>query len=151
MDTAEMDVVSVCFPVGRERADFTSTDKSLTQQHLAAECDINNIIRKFEKTGLVTHVTDKVARFGDFTNLPDYQAMLNTVRSAESQFMLLPAEMRERFDNDPARLVEFLSDSRNRDEAIKLGILVEKRSGAEQGGAPSASIPVAPADAASSK
>ena len=126
MITAEMDVVSVAFPVGRDRGDFTSTDKSMTQQSLSADSDINNIIRKFEKTGLVTHVTDKVAQYGDFTQIPDFQTMLNTVRHAESQFMMLPAELRERFDNDPAKMVAFLSDSRNFKEGVSLGLLEAK-------------------------
>lgn len=119
----ESESVSVVFPAGRQRADLECKDKSLTQQHLAADTDINAIIRKFEKTGLVTHVTEKVARYGDFTNIPDYQTSLNLVRAAEQQFMLLPADMRERFDNDPSKMVEFLSDSKNRDEAVALGML----------------------------
>ena len=40
--------------------------------------------------------------------------------------MLLPAQMRSRFNNDPAELLKFIKDPANLDEAVKLGILVKK-------------------------
>jgi len=37
--------------------------------------------------------------------------------------MRLPADLRARFDNDPAQLIQFLENSDNKDEAIKLGLV----------------------------
>ena len=43
--------------------------------------------------------------------------------AADDAFMALPAAVRERFNNDPAELVDFVSDVNNRSEAIDLGLI----------------------------
>lgn len=97
-------------------------DVTLTQQHFKDETDINNILRQFNVTGLLPE-TPLSPRYGDFTGISDYQTALNQVIAAESEFMALPANIRSRFDNDPAKLIEFLENSNNKDEAIKLGLV----------------------------
>jgi len=97
-------------------------DATLTQQHFKDECDINNILRQFNVTGLLPQAA-LTPRYGDFTGISDYQTALNQVIAAEDEFMRLPAELRARFENDPAQLIEFLENSENKDEAIKLGLV----------------------------
>ena len=97
-------------------------DVSLTQQHFKDECDINNILRQFNVTGLLPE-NALSPRYGDFTGINDYQTALNQVIAAENEFMALPANIRSRFDNDPAKLIEFLENLENKDEAIKLGLV----------------------------
>lgn len=118
-----MKIVSVLFQDGYRRDDLECKDKSLAQQHLAADCDINEILKKFEQTGLVTHVNERSAKYGDWTAVPDYQSALNIVKQADELFMTLPPGVRERFDNDAGKFVEFCGDSKNREEAAKLGLL----------------------------
>jgi phage internal scaffolding protein len=50
---------------------------------------------------------------------------MNRVIAAQDEFEALPAQIRARFDNDPANLIEFLENENNRPEAEELG-LVEK-------------------------
>jgi phage internal scaffolding protein len=97
-------------------------DASLTQQHFKDETDINNILRQFNVTGLLPEAPLS-PRYGDFTGIGDYHSALNAVIAAEDEFMTLPAELRARFENDPAQLIDFLSDENNRSEAEKLGLL----------------------------
>jgi phage internal scaffolding protein len=97
-------------------------DATLTQQHYKDECDINNILRQFNVTGLLPEAT-LTPRYGDFTGIGDYQTALNKVIAAEDEFMRLPAQIRARFDNDPAQLIDFMDKSENLDEAIKLGLV----------------------------
>ena len=97
-------------------------DATLTQQHFKDECDINNILRQFNITGLLPE-SPLSPRYGDFTGISDYHTALNQVIAAENEFMALPAQIRSRFDNDPAKLIEFLENSNNKDEAIKLGLV----------------------------
>jgi phage internal scaffolding protein len=97
-------------------------DATLTQQHFKDECDINNILRQFNITGLLPE-SPLSPRYGDFTGISDYHSALNQVIAAEDEFMALPAQIRSRFDNDPAKLIDFLDNSENRDEAIKLGLV----------------------------
>jgi phage internal scaffolding protein len=97
-------------------------DATLAQQHFKDECDINNILRQFNITGLLPE-NPLSPRYGDFTGISDYQTALNQVIAAEDEFMRLPADLRARFENDPAQLIEFLENSENKDEAIKLGLV----------------------------
>jgi len=100
-------------------------DASLAQQHFKDECDINNILRQFNITGLLPE-SPLSPRYGDFTGIGDYQSALNAVIAAEDGFMALPADIRSRFMNDPAMLIDFLADESNRAEAEKLGLVEPK-------------------------
>jgi len=99
-------------------------EPSLAQQHFKDECDINNILRQFNVTGLLPE-QPLSPRYGDFTGIGDYHTALNRVIAAQDEFEALPAQIRARFDNDPANLIEFLENETNRPEAEELG-LVEK-------------------------
>ena len=100
-------------------------DASLAQQHFKDECDINNILRQFNLTGLLPE-SPLSPRYGDFTGIGDYHTALNQVIAAEDEFMSLPATLRARFENDPAQLIEFLDKPENFDEAISLGLVNKK-------------------------
>jgi phage internal scaffolding protein len=100
-------------------------DASLAQQHFKDECDINNILRQFNITGLLPEAPVS-PRYGDFTGISDYHSALNQVIAAEDEFMSLPATIRARFENDPAQLIEFLDNEQNYDEAEKLGLVNKK-------------------------
>ncbi len=97
-------------------------DVSLAQQHFKDECDINNILRQFNITGLLPEQAVS-PRYGDFTGISDYHSALNQVIAAEDEFMSLPAHLRARFENDPAQLIDFLDNPENKNEAIKLGLV----------------------------
>ncbi len=99
-------------------------EPTLAQQHFKEECDINTILQKFSITGILPEAPLS-PRYGDFTDIGDYHTALNRVIAAQEEFDGLPAQIRARFDNDPAKLIEFLDDEANRPEAEKLG-LVEK-------------------------
>ena len=115
------------FPRNRVSLDFSKT-KSKTRQSEAKECDINNIIRKWETSGLVGHVNTLTPQFLDSVGLPDYQTSLDMVIEAQSRFSQLPARVRDRFNNNPAKLLAFLGDPSNTAEAIALGLSVPKPS-----------------------
>ena len=97
-------------------------EPSLTQQHFKDETDINNILRQFNVTGMLPEAPLS-PRYGDFSGIVDYHSALNAVIAAEDSFMTLPAQIRARFENDPAQLIDFLGDENNRSEAEKLGLL----------------------------
>lgn len=100
-------------------------DPSLTQQHMAEECDINYIVERFGVTGQLPVAPSYTPTYGDFTGVADYRQALDAVRAADDAFMALPAKIRERFDNDPALFVDFCSstDPDVRSEAIELGLI----------------------------
>lgn len=101
-----------------------SNDVPLTQQSAKDECDINLIVEAAKRgADLSQRLSGRTPMYGDFTGLPDYREALLMVTKAREMFMGLDAFVRERFGNDPARLLDFLADDRNRDEAVKLGLV----------------------------
>lgn len=93
-----------------------------TEQNHKKECDINLIIDKYDKHGVIKHVSAFEGEFGDMTGL-DFKKMQDKIANANSHFNNLPWEIRERFSNDPRYLLQFMEDPNNRSEAIKLGLI----------------------------
>jgi len=109
--------------MGKVRLDC-SKDKPLTQQSAKDECDINLIIERIKRGADLPDLTNKAPKYGDFTQVPtDLRECLNIVRQADDLFMTLDAKVRARFENDPSQMLDFLNDSKNRDEAIELGLV----------------------------
>lgn len=108
---------------GRTVVDTVNKEKSITQQQFKDECDINNIMAKYQKTGEFTGAIRKGGQYGDFSQITDFHDMQNTLIYAQEAFMLLPANVRTRFRNDPGELLNFLQDENNYDEALDLGLL----------------------------
>lgn len=107
---------------------ITFDEPSMAQQHFKDECDVNNILRKYESTGLVTHVANGTPSYGDFSSVLEFQQAQNILIEAQDAFEALPASLRKRFDNDPAVMLEFIEDPDNREEAEKLGLVDKKPS-----------------------
>ena len=97
-------------------------DASLTQQHQKDQADINFIVEQFNVTGILP-AAPVSPQFGDFSGIGDYQSALNAIMAMEDEFMALPANVRARFENDPEKLLDFMSNDKNREEAIKLGLI----------------------------
>lgn len=106
--------------VSRETG-YVDNSPSLTQQSFQDECDINTIVRRFGLTGAMPEPLEP--RYGDFSNAVDFHSAMNAVRSASEGFMTLPADLRKRFENDPANLISFLQDGANLKEAVSLGLV----------------------------
>lgn len=96
-------------------------DKSLAQQHQEEESNINNIVKRFTQTGELPQRTMPPMQ-GDFQDAPDFQAAMDLVVEARMAFMQHPADVRARFNNDPAQFVDFCSNEQNRDEMRKMGL-----------------------------
>lgn len=112
-------------PKIKKSLDFTGT-LSMTKQAFKAESDINNVIAKYDKTGLISNVNASVAQYGDFTQVNEYQESLNRVLAAQDAFNSLPSKIREKFANDPGTFFEFATNPKNADAMVELG-LAEKR------------------------
>lgn len=97
-------------------------DEDMTQQQFKEESDINEIVRRFGLTGQVPQGVG-IPMSGDFTEVSDFHTAMTMVRTAEAEFMKLPAEVRARFSNDPGAVIAFLDDPANRDEAVRLGLV----------------------------
>lgn len=94
----------------------------LTQQHFKEAVDINNILAKYRKTGIVEHVKQAKERYGDFTELGEYAVHLDKVAKAQQAFEMLPAELRNQFNNSIPGFFEYIQKPENKDQCIKWGI-----------------------------
>lgn len=108
----------------RRKVSIKFTQPSLTKQSFAKEADINNIMSKYEKTGIVEHVMSSPGQFGDFSEPLDYQEALNKINAAQSLFDALPAQVRQKFENDPALFLEFAQNPENYDKLVSMGLAV---------------------------
>ncbi len=133
--------IQVVFPDGEGR----------TKQSMKDECDINQILKKYIKTGTIEHGNQHAGDYGYASGL-DFTTAMNVVAKGESMFAELPAAVRNRFNNDAAYFLDFVQDSSNLDEMRDLG-LAEPRApeagspplGAEEPPA-GVSAPVAPSE-----
>lgn len=91
----------------RYRVCVDCSEGGLTHQSFKKECDINTIMRKFEKDQMLEHVSRLEGSYGDFGDGTDFHESLNIVRRAEEMFMTLPAAMRAEFSNDPSEFLTF--------------------------------------------
>lgn len=98
--------------------------ESLTVQSMSEDADINVMMKRFGVTGHLPE-NPRVPTYGDFSGVSDYRSALHSVMAAQDAFSEFPAEVRAKFDNDPQRLLEFVSLDANYAEAVKLGLMKE--------------------------
>lgn len=111
---------------GTVQVGTVNTEESKTRQEFKDECDINHIMKRYEQTGEVHHLNRKSGVYADLAHIGDFQGMMDKIVHAQTAFGELPAEVRFRFGNDPAQLIEFLQDTKNKDEAVRLGLIEAK-------------------------
>lgn len=97
---------------------------SLVQRHFQDECDVNLIVDRYVKTGVMDHINETPPTYGDVSEVPtDLMSSYEAVFAAEQAFMNLPSGLRKSLDNDPSRLGAWLQDEKNYDDAVKYGLL----------------------------
>lgn len=80
---------------------------SIVQQAFRDELDINNIIKRYGLTGQLP-LGPQAGFYADLAGVFDYDSAVERVSRADEAFMALPPELREKFENSPARLVEYV-------------------------------------------
>lgn len=93
-----------------------------THQEFKDECDVNLIIPKYDRTGLLTHLNEAVAQYGDYSEVNEFQESMNLVITATENFMQIPSNIRQMFNNDPGQFFEFATDPKNNEKMIELGL-----------------------------
>ena len=109
-------------PADRGDIDF-GKEKSLTRQADAEECNIEVVLQRCAASNEM--LFPKVQpMYVDFTGVEDFVTQQNRRAKFIAAFEMQPAKFREKFSNDPAVLVEFMADPKNRKECFDLGIFV---------------------------
>jgi phage internal scaffolding protein len=119
------------FDIQSEKTGLVCLDDSLTQQQFKEEADINTIVNRFLKTGVLP-TPNTFPQYVDFEGVFDYQSAMNLVRAADESFMRMDAKVRSRFNNSPQEFLEFFANPENAQEAIRLGLAIPHPSAVTQ-------------------
>ena len=113
----------------RSRSGFETTGDSLTQQSHAEAADVRNIIKQYDRTGLIANVNKGIAQYGDYSEINEYAEALNMVQEANESFAEIPSHIREQFSNNAGLFFEFATDPKNAKEMIEMGLAEPKHTG----------------------
>ena len=104
------------------RISFETTGESRTQQQFGEDAKIQNIVKKYDQQGFFDTINRNPAQYGDFTHITDLHSAMDKINEAKDNFMTIPSNIREQFNNDPHEFYTFASDENNFDELIDMGL-----------------------------
>lgn len=99
---------------------------SKVKQEFGEKVDINNIMRKYNRTGVLPDMIKLNPRYGDFSSAQDYHRAMNIIVHSREQFEGLPADVRKRFNNDPEAFLAFAENPENIDQLVDMGLAHKK-------------------------
>ena len=105
-----------------QRVTKTFQRPSLAKQSFKKETEINNIMSRYEKDGIITHVNRFQGNYGQFIGFEDYHSSMNSILAAKDAFADLPASIRKRFSNDAGVFLEFVQNPKNQEELVEMGL-----------------------------
>lgn len=98
-----------------------SHEESKTEQHHKDRTNVNNIIKKYHKTGVLQTLNTIEGIYGDVTGV-DFQSAMDLVTSAQEMFQALPSKVRAKFANNPALFLDFADNPDNREALVEMGL-----------------------------
>lgn len=111
---------------------------SLAIQSAQNECDINFIVKRFTKTGQLTHIREGLMEFRDMSGIPDLHEAMTIVADANSLFQELPAEIRAACGHDASNFIAYVDDEENHDQCVEWGLLPPTPEGVKKAETPKA-------------
>lgn len=100
---------------------YVKDEEPLTEQSHQDECDINNILSRYQKTGVLEHTSEHQQNYG-FASSQDFRESMEIIAKANSMFADLPSSLRTKFKNNPEIYLDFIQNPNNLDEMYKLGL-----------------------------
>lgn len=96
-------------------------EETMTQQQFLHDTDINNILAKFLRTGLMDNIGQ--GTYEDVSESADYRQSIHIIQEADAQFLTLPAKTRKEFDNDPAKFMDFIHTTQDQNRLVDLDLI----------------------------
>ena len=106
----------------RRRSYHRAGGEMMTEQSHKDACDIHTIMRRYEKTGVIDHVNARGAEYGNYVGAPDFKEAMDYIANAHSLFESVPAHIRDQFDNDAGKYLEFMTNEDNIDAIKEFGL-----------------------------
>ena len=97
----------------------------MTDQSYKNSCDINNIMKQYQKTKLLPSVREHLARYIDNTQVMPLEEAHAKIQHAQALFYELPSEIRKLMDNNPLKMQEVLENPVYKDLLVKTGVLTD--------------------------
>jgi len=139
METNQYKKIITRRPNGSRRVQTINTIPSKTDQQYGDETDVNQIVEKYMRTGELSHTRNQQGVYADTSEIPDLLGATLIVQEANEKFAELPADVREKFQNNPINMMDYLAQEKNRSEAEELG-LINRRPKTEQNDKPNDDI-----------
>lgn len=99
------------------------TSTRAAKQSMAAESDVNVIVAKSRRLGVIPSAHTRPPMYLDLTGIGTAHAALTHIARAQQTFEALPAKVREKCGNNIKGYLELLTDKKRRDLAIELGLI----------------------------
>jgi len=88
---------------------YKKPGKTMTEQNHARACDINTIMAKYIKTGVMEHIKMYEPTYGDVSEA-DWQKSMETICNVKSEFQKLPAYVRKEIGGEDKYLALMQTD-----------------------------------------
>lgn len=108
--------------LGRVRVQKHFPNPTMTKQAFKDETNINNIMARYIKDGVMDHVNTHQGNYGNFIGYENYHTSLNQILQAEAMFLTIPAKIRALFNNDPATFLAFADNPENQKTMVEIGL-----------------------------
>lgn len=105
-----------------------SGDPGKTRQEPTEDADINVLMKRMgvKDGSQLPQFSSPMAMYGDFSYIPeDPQEAADMLYQGQLAFMRLPGAVRQRFGT-PEELFKFMSNDKNYDQAVEMGLLAPK-------------------------
>lgn len=108
-----------------EKQGIIFNEPTMTIQSEKDNCDINVIMNRYATCGTpLPYRTDGVQPvYADVSELGDYMQNFQRCKQAEEMFYALPSALRKELDNNPANLLPFIQDEKNKERCYEYGLL----------------------------
>lgn len=132
------------FDTYEEKQGIIFKEPTMTVQSEKDNCDINVIMNRYATCGTpLPYRTDGVQPvYADVSELGDYMENYQRCKQAEEMFYNLPSALRKELDNNPANLLPFIQDEKNKERCYEYGLLNKPAVEAPQTPVVAPSVPV---------
>lgn len=94
------------------------------KQEYRKETDVNELMKRYP--GGIPLPVPAQAVFADVSEIGTLADVMRRGDAARDAFLQLPAKVRSEFGNDPYTFLQFLTDDKNYDKAVELGLIEKK-------------------------
>jgi len=98
-----------------------NNDPSMTKQSLKDDADVNKIIKRYNKTGVLPNMNKLEAVYGEITS-QDLQDAINKVDASYEAFAEVPAPIRALFNNNAGDFIDYATNPQNIKQMTNWGL-----------------------------